>query len=178
MHRLWLMTLLLIGFATPVAAELFKCKGPGGRTIFTDQKEQCPGADPFVPDVVIHKAEPSKPAASTPAAPAARERHRHAVQAEESQAMHWRQKKTSAEKELAELSLRRDWLKQYVTHCNRGGYVTTRDDAGIKQTVDCRELRREFEGLDSRTTELQAYLDEGLRDECRKAGCLPGWIRD
>ena len=28
-----------------------------------------------------------------------------------------------------------------------------------------------------RLAELDAYLEQGLAEECRRAGCLPGWIR-
>ena len=31
--------------------------------------------------------------------------------------------------------------------------------------------------LDREEAELRAYLDGGLEEECRQAGCQPGWIR-
>ena len=183
MLRFFLLLGCVAGFALPASAELFKCRGPDGRMIFTDQKEQCPGADPFTPEAVIHKAEPPAAAATgagvdaRPDPASARRKARLVREAEESQAAHWRQKKTAAETELVEIAERRDWLQQYVAHCNRGGTITTRDDAGIKQVVKCSVIKDEFYSLDARASEVQAYLDEGLRDECRKAGCLPGWIR-
>ena len=27
------------------------------------------------------------------------------------------------------------------------------------------------------TQEVRAYLDQGIHDECRRQGCLPGWLR-
>ena len=43
---------LAIGLgAAPAQAELFRCTGPDGKTIFTDKKDACPGAEPFEPSV-------------------------------------------------------------------------------------------------------------------------------
>ena len=38
-------------------AELFRCTGPDGKTIFTDKKQTCPGAEPSEPAGVVHRAE-------------------------------------------------------------------------------------------------------------------------
>ena len=62
-------------------------------------------------------------------------------------------------------------------YCNRGAYVTTRDDAGLPQVVNCSELKREFHSLEEKEAAASAYLTTGLADECRKSGCLPGWLR-
>src|SRR5262249_55720142 len=44
-------------FATATHAELFRCKGPDGKTIFTDQKSTCPGAEASEPAGVVHRTE-------------------------------------------------------------------------------------------------------------------------
>ena len=51
------------------------------------------------------------------------------------------------------------------------------DDAGIRQNVPCDDLRRELAELERERAELRAYLEGGLAEECRRAGCLPGWLR-
>jgi hypothetical protein len=38
-------------------------------------------------------------------------------------------------------------------------------------------VRRDYASLEKQQEETRAYLDEGLEEECRRAGCLPGWIR-
>jgi hypothetical protein len=43
--------------------------------------------------------------------------------------------------------------------------------------VSCEELEAEQQAVRSDEKRLEAYLDEGLEEECRRAGCLPGWIR-
>lgn len=160
----------------PAAAELFRCLGADGQVVFTDQKSLCPGADPHEPSGVVHSVEPqpapSRPAAPAPSDPALLDRDVEAAMIE-----HWQQKKRDAEQAIAQIRKRREWMLPYVGHCNRGGYVTTRDDAGIQQVVNCSVLRREFDALEQQEAAARDYLTLGLREECRKAGCLPGWIR-
>ena len=64
-----------------------------------------------------------------------------------------------------------------MSYCNRGAYITTRDDAGIQQVVNCSELRREFHDLEAKEAAGRDYLANGLAEECRRAGCRPGWLR-
>jgi hypothetical protein len=160
-------------------AELFRCKGPDGKPIFTDQKHTCPGADPSEPAGIVHRAptpevvprDANAPpsAIAAPDAPVTDE----AVDA----AAQWKQKKLDAEQKVEQIRARRDWIKNYVSFCNRGAYVTTRDDAGIKQVVNCSELHRELHSLETQEAAARDYLATGLPEECRRAGCLPGWLR-
>jgi len=166
---LWSLPLLGL-LASPAGAELFRCTTPDGQTIFTDQKDTCPGAEPFEPSGVVHSAE-------TPSAPPAAPRNPLADQAQAEQAHIWQEKKRDAEQAIEQIQAHRDYLQQYVSHCNRGGWVTTRDDAGIKKRVNCSELRAEFNGLEEQEAAARDYLENGLAEDCRKAGCLPGWIR-
>ena len=55
--------------------------------------------------------------------------------------------------------------------------MTTRDKAGIKRAVPCSEIRGEFDVLDQREARVRNYLENELPEECRRAGCLPGWLR-
>ena len=167
--RCCLLALLAL-LAREAGAELFRCVGPDGEVVFTDQKDVCPGADAFEPSGVVHSA--PTPARRPPAS-----RDALAEDAREAEADSWRRRKREAEERLEALQKRREWMKPYVNHCNRGGYVTTRDDAGIEQVVNCSLLRRDFAALDPLEAELREYLDTGLAEECRKAGCLPGWLR-
>lgn len=162
-----------LGAAAPAAAELFRCRGADGKVLYTDQKSLCPGEDPFEPDAVVLPVEPVPTPERSP------DRALPAAQPDPEQAMaeHWRQKKRDAEAAIARVQERRAEMRPYVMHCNRGGYVKTRDDAGIPQVVNCSKLRGEFAALDEKEAAARAYLEKGLREECRKAGCLPGWIR-
>jgi uncharacterized protein DUF4124 len=162
--------------ATAAHAELFRCTGPDGKTIYTDQKQTCPGAEASEPAGVVHRA-PTPDTHDATSSPAAPSRDPHAAEAEADAAAEWKQKKLDAEKQLEEVRARRDWIKTYVSYCNRGAYVTTRDDAGLQQVVNCSELKREFHALEAKEAAASAYLDTGLAEECRKSGCLPGWLR-
>jgi len=164
--------------ALPAAAELLRCQGPDGGTIFTDDPARCPGAEAYEPRATLQSAPGAPPGDGPQETPAAAARRRDlAADAQEAEARRWARKKREAEEEIRQLAERREDLRRYVAHCNRGGDVLTRDAAGIKRTVSCDALRESFAELDVREAELRAYLDEGLADECRRAGCLPGWIR-
>ena len=66
-------------------AELFRCTGPDGKTIFTDQKHTCPGAEPTEPTGVVHRAETPEAAPAAPSPSAPRDARRR-VSADRSQA--------------------------------------------------------------------------------------------
>ena len=158
----------------PAQGELYRCVGPDGRAVFTDQKSACPGAESYEPSGRITNTD-TPPRAATPAA---RSRALAADPGEEEQrAAHWRQKKLDAEQVIENVVAKRASLKPFVSHCNRGGYITARDDAGIKRRVNCSQLKQEFAALDDEEAKARDYLENGLPEECRKSGCLPGWIR-
>jgi hypothetical protein len=97
--------------------------------------------------------------------------------AEGAEAQRWRALKAAKQDELGEVARDLEYLEQYVKFCNRGGQVLYRDEAGIKRTMSCDDLRGRYSVLEARKSEIRDYLDHGLADECRRAGCLPGWIR-
>lgn len=170
--------------AAPVseaAAELFRCEGPDGRTIFTDNKARCPGREPFEPEGEVQKATPSSEAPAAverglAARKARAEARKRAYEAQEAEARRWRDVKQQREAALRELLEEREALEEFVTWCNRGGYVTRRDDAGIKRRVSCTKIQADYDALDEIEAKARAKL-EALPEECRRAGCLPGWIR-
>jgi hypothetical protein len=164
--------------APQVHAELLRCETQDGNVIFTDDPSLCPGAEPFEPSGTVHGVKPV-----TPAAPGrqsrieAMERQRLADQAEAGEAARWKRKRLEKEEEIRQVQMRRDDLLRLLTWCNRGGRVVTYDDAGIKKAARCSDIRRELKALDQQEASARLYLDETLPEECRRAGCLPGWLR-
>ena len=120
---------------------------------------------------------PAHPAAPEPSRHERSQRRRRVAEAEAAEAARWKQKKLEKEQELEQVVARREQLRELVSHCNRGGQAITLDDAGIKRRLSCTVVREEFSSLDTREASVRSYLDEGLKEECRRAGCLPGWIR-
>ncbi len=159
-------------------ADLYRCIGPDGGLVFTDDESTCPGAATHESsgEIQTHRAgSPASPVADSPGV----ERHPKLSSADEQTAMkkHWQARKRASEGELRALQERSDYLSRFVTGCNRGGQVTARDETGIKRTVSCDEIRAEYQQTLDRLEPIREYLDNGLRHDCRKAGCLPGWIR-
>ena len=161
------------------SAELYRCTGPDGRIVYTDNRATCPGAEKHEPRAKIQTIPSdggSEPAAPTPSTrdSSARQLER---QSERAQKEHWQQKKRMKEEELQALRERHAQLEKYVTACNRGMEIISRDETGIKYRVSCDEIRKEYQQSEALQEPIREYLETGLERECRQAGCLPGWIR-
>lgn len=173
---------LALGVGIPSArdarADLLRCEGPDGRTIYTDDAAVCPGAEPFEPSGAVQSVEPVAPAAAGRQRRLdAIERRRLTDQAEAGEKERWQLKKRAKEEELQVIALRREELLSLVTWCNRGGRVVTYDDAGIKRAARCSDVKKELKALEQQEASIRDYLKHTLAEECRRAGCLPGWIR-
>lgn len=181
--------LALLFVSVAADADLLRCKGPDGKMIYTNDKALCPQAKPFEPEGEVQSGGPpavSKPAESTPgvtpedAALAERkqrsEARQRAAEEEESRAQAWRDKKTQRETALAKIQKRRAYLETFFALCNVGGTVVARDAAGVERNVRCTDIRSQYAALGKDEERARQQL-EALPDECRRAGCLPGWIR-
>ena len=157
-------------------ADLYRCPAPDGGSVFTDNPNACPGARAHQPTAVIQKIPTAPPPRAASRAPAPN-RAAMQQQAEADMARAWRQKKTQKEQALRAISSRRDHLLEAVTWCNRGGELLRRDASGLNRKVSCKRVRGDLAALETEVASVKAYLDEGLEEECRRAGCLPGWIR-
>ena len=167
---------VLSGSGSPSHAELYRCERPDGSTTYTDDPMACPGARPHEPRGQVQSVASTR--VPTASATARRiEKMRRKLEAEAERAALWQQKKTNAEQEVAEVAVKRDMLRRHVINCNRGGSAYITKESGLKVSVSCRSLGDKFAALESRHAELTAYLDGGLRQECHRAGCLPGWVR-
>ncbi len=163
----------ICGPADRAGADLLRCVGPDGRTTFTDDPATCPDAKPFEPQGEIQTI----PSDSTPGPAARSPRRRAEPDPSEGDAQHWRAKKLEAESTLEALVLREEQLGRYITWCNRGRRLYQTDENGLKSRVACKDVREEYATIQTRRDALKAYLAGGLQEECRRAGCLPGWIR-
>ena len=155
-------------------AEIYKCVGADGETLFTSDRSQCPGAERHQPAGRVEKV-PAQPQSSVRRAPA-RLRGRGIGSVAGNEAL-WRGKKLRAETELQDLEGRLEYMRRAVGWCNRGHALYVEDETGIRRSYKCRDVDNEYEQVKARLAGLRLYLDEGLEDECRRAGCLPGWIR-
>jgi len=178
MGRALLLTAVLALAATagwePVRAEIYKCVGADGKTLFTSDRSQCPGAEQHQPRGRIEKV-PAQPRART-RRPPARSRRSGIGSPAGSEAL-WRGKKVRAEAELQGLEARLEYMHRAVGWCNRGHALYAENEMGIRRSYDCRDVYNEYEELKARQAGLRLYLEEGLEEECRRAGCLPGWLR-
>jgi len=182
--RLILCALLWLLVPSPVGAEIFKCTGADGKTVYTSDPTVCPGAKPHElkteMQTVVPSSRASRPAAVRTAAEkeAAGEAGNGAKGGVPDGLMEmWRRKRPEAEAKLAELKDRAKYLHAVIGGCNRGSTWYAKDEAGLKRYVSCDELKRRGLRIGQELAKLEAYLAGGLEDECRRAGCLPGWIR-
>ncbi len=164
---------LLLAAGLPAAAEMYKCRGADGKILYTSDKSQCPGAQKHEPRGEVHRAAP-KPESARPAATQA---YGAAASLDEAEAAAWANKRKEAEAQLAQVEVRREQFRQAVTWCNRGNELYVEQKNGVRRSVSCESVREQHEQLEAENTRLREYLNGGLEEECRRAGCLPGWIR-
>jgi len=161
----------------PAAAEIYRCTGPDGKTLFTTDRAACPGAERHAPGREVQRVGGGSGGAAEPGAPAAPAAAAPSAESEDAQATMWRRKRTDAEAELRDIDRSYDELSEIVTWCNRGGDLIVEDDVGVRKDYSCDEAHESYERATERRKELKRYLAGGLEDECRRAGCLPGWVR-
>jgi hypothetical protein len=168
-------------FGSTAGAEIFRCRQADGSFSYTSDRASCPGAKPHRPSgtiqVVPGLGQSAEPAALDPGAPDPAPPPRRLGHVEDAQEVMWRRKRSEAERELVDIERADEELRQLVTWCNRGGALVMEDDVGLPADYSCEDARQSWEAVSSRLEALQVYLDGGLEDECRRAGCLPGWIR-
>ncbi len=164
-----------LGLGTAAAgAELYRCQRPDGSLFYTDAASACPGSDPH---------ELAGEVQSVPAAPPPAARARGAGgpgvagRLEEGQAAQWRQRREDSEQKLRQAEERVAYLEGFVTHCNHGRRILSEDVDGVRRPLRCVEIRAELAAVEREARKLRAYLKEGLAEECRREGCLPGWLR-
>jgi hypothetical protein len=168
----------------PVGAEIFKCKGADGKTVYTSDPTVCPGAKPHELKTEMQTVGPSSRASRPAAVRAAPEKEAAGEvgdgatgAAPDGLREMWRRKRPEAKAKLVELQDQAEHLHAVIGGCNRGSTWYAKDEAGLKHYVSCDELKRRGLKVDQEIAKLEAYLAGGLEDECRRAGCLPGWIR-
>ncbi|NNL64888.1 MAG: DUF4124 domain-containing protein [Myxococcales bacterium] len=173
------IVLWLLVFAAPASAEIYRCTGPDGEVLFTSDRSECPGQEAHRSTGRVQSLSPASPAPvedePRPAAP--RRRPAYDAEAEQARAALWKGRKRQAEAQLRQLEARLPVMRKAVGWCNRGDTVYHTDDLGIRRGVPCEVLQEQYAELERAQTELETYLESGLEDECRRAGCLPGWIR-
>ena len=165
-------SLLLVASA---GAEIYRCPLADGTVAFTSDPSSCAGgARKHEPsgNVQTLPIAPVVPAPTPrPAGPAA------AANSPDGQQVMWQRKRVDAERELAALEAGIDDFRQLVSWCNRGGDLTVQNEYGLREDYSCEDARVSFDRMTARIDELRDYLERGLEEECRRAGCLPGWIR-
>jgi hypothetical protein len=175
--------LLGVLVAAPAAAGIYECVGRDGRVTYTGSPAACDGA-------VRRRAaegplagggeDGAPPAAPAPAASAGRATRNDSAAraaAEEAEAAAWRRRREEAEAARSALRDRERGFAELVSRCNRGSELYVEDALGMRRTVSCQDARQEHRAAEARLAEVEHFLETGLADECRRAGCLPGWIR-
>jgi hypothetical protein len=160
---------LVAAFPAPAQAEIYRCEGADGQVRFSSEASACPGAKPHELRGEVQSVTTTRPNALRVTMPD--------TDLDEAEAKRWRHKRREAETELGIVRGQGEQLADLVGWCRSGGGLTTRDELGVKRAYSCKEATNEWERARARIAELEAYLDEGLEEECRQAGCLPGWIR-
>jgi hypothetical protein len=187
-RRIHLLVLAILAGAAPAGAEMYRCEKPDGTITFTGDASACPGAAPHAPkgnlqrvdgggsapDPLLDQDLDAEEGGAPPPRPAKR---RDTAADEEAQAATWRAKRSEAEAESRQVEANLEEFREMVTWCNRGGSIELQERTGMRRDYSCTEARAEHDRLSGRSAELKRYLNGGLEEECRREGCLPGWVR-
>jgi hypothetical protein len=157
-------------------AETYKCQGPDGTTLFTSDRSLCPHAALHESTGRIQRASGGPELSAARPRESAQQRELRALEGD-AEAQAWRGKRANAEGELGQARARLEALHELAGWCNRGHEVWATDADGLRHGVDCEQLAARQQALRREEKRLELYLAEGLEEECRRAGCLPGWIR-
>lgn len=165
---------LILGLAAGAGAGIYECVGPDGKTVFTSDANACPGTKPHVLQKQLQTVVEGQGARSHQSSrPAAR---RSGGSNDGIERM-WRSKRPAAERELRQAEEHLRQMLSVVKSCNRGGEWYQTGESGIRQHIPCEELRDRLQEAQQKRDDLVEYLADGLEDECRRAGCQPGWVR-
>jgi hypothetical protein len=169
--------------AASAQAEIFRCVGPNGDVRFTSNAAQCPNAPPHAPkEGALQRVEkPQAPLTSArPGSTASAHRTAGPAARDTSAAAEatWREKKAEAERTLHTLEAAHERVLAAVHWCNKGHSVTTENPrTGLREQVPCDDIDADRAKLERELEQARAVLATGLEEECREAGCMPGWIR-
>lgn len=166
-----------VAVASLAGAEMYRCVDESGRTIFTSDPGVCPGQEPHTPKGQVQIGGGASPPARASARIGASRGGAVVPGADDGFEAMWRRKRGEAEHELEQASSELVRFEAFAKGCNRGVTWLAKDDSGLRNPVPCTDILARHEQIASRVAALRAYLDEGLAEECRRAGCLPGWIR-
>lgn len=162
----------LFAGAPLAGAGLYRCIVPGGGIRYTDDASACPGAPRYEPRRRVQRFE--RPAPAPDPLPAARA----PSAAPEAGEATWRQKHREARFAFEELTREVASLRRSVGWCNQGRKLLVRDEAtGLNRQLSCDAVRAREQARSAELERVRAYLDGGIQEECRRAGCLPGWLR-
>lgn len=165
-----------IGLALPAGAAdagIYECTGADGRLRYTSDPSQCANARPKSLKKGLQRVIEDDTARRRSPRPATR---RPGAGGDGLESM-WRSKRPAAERELQEIEARLARMQKVVKSCNRGGEWYRTSESGIREHVPCDVLHDDHAEMERKRAALVHYLAEGLEDECRRAGCQPGWVR-
>lgn len=164
---------LLLALAAPAPASdgLYRCRGPEGGTLFTSDPSRCRSPERHEPSGRVQRV-PDSAAAAPSREPPAEVRRDGSLRRKK-----WRRRRERAEAELAAVREALPVLRRARGVCARGGEVEVEDRLGLYREVSCDSVEEALARVERREEELRRYLEEGLAEECRRAGCLPGWVR-
>lgn len=175
---LWIAVATLLCVASSAQAGIYKCVGPDGRVTFTSDPGSCPNAKPHVLKARVQTVIDSSTSEAARARSAARAAAaRSGGEGRDELEKMWRRKRGETQAKLQQVE--RSWtqLQSMIKGCNRGGEWFRKDEAGIRQHVPCGELQTRRQAIEKERDDLTEYLRIGIEDDCRRAGCIPGWIR-
>ncbi|HTF36294.1 MAG TPA: hypothetical protein VK714_21640 [Myxococcota bacterium] len=179
MRALWIGLLWAALMAQPaLAGELLTYRTPDGGLGITDNPKLVPPGseilrrDPETPQRGETSRDPVSPPTARRSIPARRSGEADPDRAE---ATRWRQRLRQARQEEERAAHALQQAERDYRSCRHRENFGSSYQAHIPGETACDEApvvaaQQEYE-------RAKAYAEDGIEDECRRAGCLPGWLR-
>jgi hypothetical protein len=174
---------LALALAGPAIAELVEYRTPDGRTGYTNDPARLPPGARIVSAREESAASPPATPAAAPPAPGVRATpaasHAESANAESDAEAEWQWRERKASAAGAVDQARRDLASAERLYSDCRGRENYWNARYAHSPVDssCDDEGDRLEAARERLAEAEAYLADGLFEDCRRSGCLPGWVR-
>ncbi|HME69467.1 MAG TPA: hypothetical protein VKM54_06315 [Myxococcota bacterium] len=161
-----------------LAGELLTYRTPDGNLGITDEPKLVPPGS----EILRRDAETPRRGAASPDAAPAPTAHRNLsakgsgdADPDAAEAMRWRQKLRQARQDEERAAHALELAERDYRSCRHRENFGSSYQTHIPGETACDEApvaaaQHEYE-------RAKAYAEDGIEDECRRAGCLPGWLR-
>jgi hypothetical protein len=160
-----LLASLLVLLPLAASGEIYRCPGPEGKVVF--QSAPCGDRQPYQPKGNVLRARPGAPAPAPRSTSAPRPAAQAPSGGKTTDEPFWRGKFKQARADAKKLEQQAEQARKQFHRCRSRHSANSR----------CKSEKLKMLEAEKRATKARHYVENGIGEECRRAGCQPGWVR-